>query len=119
MWFSANFTNGWRNEKARDAANHFLTASKTRSARHLRVHRIYEYIASENVRAARSTVETLEETCGLFGQHPEIGQRETGYSTEIRSFTRGSYVIFYRVTAEQIDIVRILHGARDRTDLME
>ncbi len=80
---------------------------------------VFDYIAAENPAAAYRFVDMLEETCALFGKHPDMGTREMGYSTEIRSFSRGTYVIFYRLIANQIEIVRVLHGARNRTGLIE
>ncbi|HEX4129245.1 MAG TPA: type II toxin-antitoxin system RelE/ParE family toxin [Pirellulales bacterium] len=80
---------------------------------------IFIYVAADNLSAASRLIQMLEEACMLFGEHPAIGQRRTEFSGEIRSFSRGSYVIFYRVTADRVEIVRILHGARDQTGLIE
>jgi toxin ParE1/3/4 len=35
----------------------------------------------------------------------------------MRGFPVGNYVIFYRDTSEHIEIVRVLHGARDIENL--
>jgi toxin ParE1/3/4 len=80
---------------------------------------IFEYVATDSLIAARRLVEKLEGTCSLFGAHPALGQRRPEFVGEIRSFSTGNYVIFYRVTVDRIEIARILHGARDYTGLVE
>jgi toxin ParE1/3/4 len=37
----------------------------------------------------------------------------------IRSFPFGPYIIFYRVVTGAIEIVRVLHGARDIENIFE
>jgi toxin ParE1/3/4 len=36
----------------------------------------------------------------------------------LRSFPVGSYLVFYRVVPEGIEVARILHGARDLKELL-
>jgi len=46
--------------------------------------------------------------------YPQVGRRRSGFKDpEIRTLAVGNYVIFYRPTAEGVEIARVLHGARD------
>ena len=42
-----------------------------------------------------------------------MGRRREELAPGLRSILQGSYVIFYRLTEERIEIVRVLHVARD------
>jgi len=46
-------------------------------------------------------------------RHPGIGRERQELASRIRSFPHHPYVIFYQVSSNCIEIVRILHGARD------
>ncbi len=41
---------------------------------------------------------------------PEVGRVRKDIGSRYRSVVQGSHVIFYRVTAKEIVIVRVLHG---------
>jgi|SRR5450432_4428927 len=51
--------------------------------------------------------------CFALLKHPEMGRRRDELAPGLRSILQGSYVIFYRLTGERIEIVRVLHVARD------
>jgi toxin ParE1/3/4 len=74
---------------------------------------IREYIASDNPRAAariiRSIRQTLEE---IIARYPLVGISRDDLSPGLRCFPVGNYLIFYEV-AECVDVVRVLHSARD------
>ena len=80
---------------------------------------IWTYIARDNRQAADEVIEAAYRLCGILGDHPELG-RVRGFSQNalagLRSFVITdfpNYVIFYRVKGEGVEIVRVLHGARD------
>jgi toxin ParE1/3/4 len=75
------------------------------------------YIARDNPDAAHRFIEAAERTCALLLSNPEIGHQE-GFrrrrgirSWPIRGFE--NYLIFYQVNSESVEILRLLHGARD------
>lgn len=45
--------------------------------------------------------------------HPLSGRLRNELLQDMRSFSSGSYVIFYDVIPDGIEVVRVLHGARD------
>ena len=74
---------------------------------------IWLYIARDNIDRADALLDKLDERTQLLGKHPETGRRRDELMPGLRSLPEGEYVIFYRVTKVQVEIVRILHGRRD------
>lgn len=74
---------------------------------------IKRHIARDKPLAAarfiRSVRDRIRQTIGAF---PEFGQACEQLAPGLRRFPIGTYVVFYRVT-ERVEIVRVLHGARD------
>ena len=74
---------------------------------------IYDYIATDNAVAAATLVTRLEDLATRLAETPGIGRARTELLPDLRSFPFGNYVLFYRPTEGGIEIVRVLHGARD------
>jgi toxin ParE1/3/4 len=74
---------------------------------------IWLYIAERNQAAADRVLDEIERVCGVIAAHPLIGRERPEIAPEIRSFAAMSWVVFYRAFPKQIDIVRVVHGARD------
>jgi toxin ParE1/3/4 len=74
-------------------------------------------IARENPDAAFRFLEAAEKACTLLGAQPHLGHQEqfrklTGIrSWRIPGFDK--YLIFYRVSSDAIEVLRLIHGARD------
>jgi len=79
---------------------------------------IAEYIARDKPEAARRWVARIRETCTMLAMQPEAGEARPEYGIRgCRSFSVGSYVVFFRATANGIEVARIIHGSRDILDL--
>lgn len=74
---------------------------------------IAAFITLDNLQAAIRFVELLEEKFQLLAASPGMGRPRPDLGTELRGFPVDGYVIFYRETDRGIDVVRVLHGARD------
>jgi plasmid stabilization system protein ParE len=75
---------------------------------------IAEYIARDSVTAAVAVVDELREKCLALADAPRGYPLVPRYERHgVRRRTCGSYLIFYRLGAEAIEVVHILHGARD------
>lgn len=75
---------------------------------------IRDYIAARNSDAAVRFLDAVEETCNRFGQHPNIGTRRDELLPGVRVFpVKKNYAVFYRVQTDSIEIVRVVHAARD------
>jgi toxin ParE1/3/4 len=73
---------------------------------------ILNYIAASNPKAAANLYEKLSRLFDLLAQFPEMGRKRIELFAGIRSMPIGSYIIFFEVKKE-LEIVRVLHGARD------
>lgn len=75
------------------------------------------YIAIRNPRAAYRFLEMVEETFGLLARHPRIGSRRLDQVvTGLRAFpvrTFQSYIVLYFVGGGRVQVVRVVHAARD------
>lgn len=71
------------------------------------------YIANDNLLAADAFVDMLDRKLQILAQHPEIGQSRSELGAGLRSFTAGSYVLVYRFTADELELIRVIHSARD------
>lgn len=80
---------------------------------------IWTYIAQDNRQAADDVIQAAYRLCVILGDHPELGrirQFSPAALAGMRSFVITdcpNYVIFYRVKGKAVEIVRVLHGARD------
>jgi toxin ParE1/3/4 len=78
---------------------------------------IGDYIARDDRRAARRFVGMLREKCAFLGRNPHAGRERPELREGLRSFPAESYVIFYRVLDESVEIVNVIHGSRDLESL--
>lgn len=74
---------------------------------------IYDFIAQDSPSTAISFIDLLEDECKVLAQSPKIGRLREELAQNLRSFSVGNYVIFYRPVERGIEIIRILHSARD------
>jgi plasmid stabilization system protein ParE len=80
---------------------------------------IAKYIARDSVTAALSVVNELREKCLALADAPRgypLVPRYEHLSIRRRPF--GKYLIFYRIGAEPIEVIHVLHGARDYEALL-
>lgn len=74
---------------------------------------IGNFIARDNPTNAAQFIERLEEHCELLAAHPLMGRVRDALVPGLRSLSFGRYVIFYRALDDGVEIVRVLHAARD------
>lgn len=80
---------------------------------------IWVSIALDNRRAADQLHQEFTERFRQLAAFPELGPLRTDISHEMRTLTCRSYLILYRIAApERVEIVRVVHGARDLTALL-
>lgn len=76
------------------------------------------YIAAHDPRRARSFTDELRAACKLLATTSRQHALLSGFERlDIRRKRYGAYLILYRVNADRVDVVRIVHGARDLTAL--
>jgi toxin ParE1/3/4 len=80
---------------------------------------IATYIADQSIETALRFVQELREKCESLADAPRGYPLVPRYEhLGIRRRPFGNYLIFYRVGPEVIEVVHILHGARDYEPLL-
>lgn len=74
---------------------------------------IWTYVAEDSVENADGFVEKVEHTIKTLQRSPYAGRLRDELGSGVRSFSLGRYLVFYRVEKKSVDILRVLHGARD------
>ncbi len=80
---------------------------------------IWFYIGQDNTDAADRLVRAIVARFSVLASVPEAGRQRAELSAGLRSVSVGNYVIFYRAMKNGIEIVRVLHGARDFPPMFE
>ncbi len=70
------------------------------------------YIAKDNPEAATKVAGKIWETTRILSNHPAMGKPGRLPGTREMVVTGTSYIVPYRVVANEVQILRILHGAR-------
>jgi toxin ParE1/3/4 len=91
------------------------TIVQTRQSR-IDVVDILLYIRGVRPRAARRVHAAIGETLQFLAEYPGAGQERSELADRLRSLPVRRYrnfVVFYRPTHDGIEVIRVLHGARD------
>jgi toxin ParE1/3/4 len=78
---------------------------------------IWDYIAEDNPNAADKLLDAIDEKCVLLGENPQLGQACPDIAPDMRYFPVRNYLILYREQPPGVELVRVLHGARDLDEL--
>jgi toxin ParE1/3/4 len=79
---------------------------------------IWQHIAQGNPVAADRVVMAIERTIELLGDFPGMGAPCPHLAPGLRRTLWRNYLIYYRVQADRVEIVRTLHGRRNITSEM-
>ncbi len=78
------------------------------------IEEIWDYIAADNIDAADRVLKSLETGIARLAKRPGIGHmREDLADRRHRFYLVYSYLIVYRIATKPLQIIRILHAARD------
>lgn len=81
---------------------------------------IAEYIRQDSPEAARRVVHSLQSAIKKLAERPGLGHvREDLARISLRFWPVYSYLIIYRAETRPLQILRILHGARDVRSILE
>lgn len=72
----------------------------------------YNYIAANNPNAAVDTIDRIEKSVNTLKQYPEMGRPGRIPGTKELVVTRTPFILPYRVQGEQIEILAVIHAAR-------
>lgn len=74
---------------------------------------IWRYIARDSVAAADDLSSELDDALRRLAAAPHIGRPREELAAGLRSFALRPYTLYYRVLGNGIELIRVLHGARD------
>ncbi len=80
---------------------------------------IWAYIAEDSPRQADAFAVRLDREFRLLARNPNIGRARPELLANLRSFPIGRYIIFYLPRPRGIEVIRVLHGARDLKSLVQ
>jgi toxin ParE1/3/4 len=80
---------------------------------------ILDYLEGRSPAAAERLAKAIDERCRRLGQLPRMGRAREELQPGLRSVVVDKYTLFYRVTPTAVQILRILHGARDIDRIMK
>jgi toxin ParE1/3/4 len=74
---------------------------------------IWVSIALANVSAADRLVDEIDSALERLCQYPALGRSREDLLPGLRSLVVQKYLLFYRIAPEGIELVRVIHGARN------
>jgi toxin ParE1/3/4 len=80
---------------------------------------VWAYIAEDSPRQADAFAAAIDREIRGLARRPLIGRARPELLTDLRSLPFGRYVIFYLPRKRGIEVVRVLHGARDLKPLFD
>jgi len=89
------------------------------------VFKIWEFVGDDNSKAANRFLTEFKKLLSLLGIHPDIGQERLFADSRLYGMRSlivpefQNYLVFYRHMDNHVEIVRVLHGARDIEALFE
>jgi toxin ParE1/3/4 len=78
---------------------------------------IWSYIARDDPMAADRVLDRIDGVCLRLAENPYLGPARPDLARELRYFVTGSYLVLYRNIGNGVEIVRVIHGARDLPSL--
>ena len=80
---------------------------------------IWNFIASDSFDKADQLLKKIDSQLKVLASNPGMGRKRDSLAAYLRSFPVGNYLIFYRPINQGIEVIRVLHGARDIQSLFE
>ena len=80
---------------------------------------IWLFIAQDSVGAADRFIDDLTGRFGLLTTTPRMGRAREDTAPGLRDLPVKNYLIFYRLQVRYVEIVRVVHAARDVGALFE
>jgi toxin ParE1/3/4 len=74
----------------------------------------YEYVKRENPAAAKAVADRIERATDRLGQHPQSGRPGTVAGTREVVIPGIPYIVVYRGTDTEVQILRVFHASRGR-----
>jgi toxin ParE1/3/4 len=76
------------------------------------------YIAEDNPAAARKWLNDIHVRCRHISEMPRMGTSRPDIRPDLRMSPIGNYLVLYRPVGPDVEIVRVIHGARQWQELL-
>ena len=80
---------------------------------------IWAYIAEDSLEHADAFADRIDRAFEALARKPKMGRGRPELAAGVRSFPVGRHVVFYVARSDGIEVVRVLHGARDLRPLFQ
>jgi addiction module RelE/StbE family toxin len=80
------------------------------------VDEIFAYISADNPQVAFSVVQHIDNTVSYLAQFPEMGKPTDKTGVRMLVIGRYPYLVFYRLKKHEIEILYVMHGAREQEE---
>lgn len=77
------------------------------------LHDIHQHIAEDNPGAAGKLIDLIERSIGSLSEMPDRVPLRPDLREGYRVMIVGSYLLFYRIAGDEVQIARVLHASRD------
>jgi toxin ParE1/3/4 len=79
---------------------------------------IWYFIAQDDPVAADRLLDLLGQKYKILADNPHMGPARPDIAKKLRYYPVGNYLLLYRVIPDGIELVRVVHGARDLRHLL-
>ena len=73
---------------------------------------IWAFVAADSISAADRLLDLIEERWQQLRRNPRSGVARNDIADGVRHLVASSYLILYRISGDDIEIVRVLHASR-------
>lgn len=74
---------------------------------------IWLYVAKDRPNSANELMDRFKQQFALLQSNPEFGEQRQDLAKNLRQAVVGNFVVLYNLRDETVEIVRVIHGARD------
>lgn len=79
---------------------------------------IAEFIAEDSPQAAGRVLAGIRRCCQKLAATPGLGRYRPEIERDVQCFPTGNYLVFYRRRGESLEVLAVIHGARDVAQAM-
>lgn len=79
----------------------------------LDVDEIWSYVAAHDLTTADRLVQRIADATNRLTDHPTSAPARPDLGEGVRTLVVGSYLVLYLVGPDSVDVIRVVHGARD------
>jgi len=80
---------------------------------------IWNHIGENSIASADALSDKLDAAIVMLGRQPKAGRLREELGAAVRSSPCGSYILLYREARRGVEILRVLHAARDIESIFE